>query len=192
MDGLRAWVEWAIGFWPTFIAILALLGGWVRFGRRFHSRLLRSLAFSDGLHERFGETAAASLSAILHESCVDAAVRECRIQIIEEMFGLAVYICDVHSGEWIKANRKLGELFGMDTQDMLGSGWLGALDPAEKIKVWEHQQKCIKKHLPYEQEYNITHRQTGERYRCRTVATAARLKSGESVWYVGIVERMDE
>jgi PAS domain S-box-containing protein len=192
VDSIKFWVDWGLDLWPAVVAIIAVAGGWISFGHRLHKRVVRCLDFSDRMHASFGAEAVEALSSAIKEAHIDAAVRECRVQIVEEMLGLAVYICDAKTGNCVKASHRLAELFGMDTTDMLGSGWLSGLDQSEKIEVWENWKKCVAEQLPYEREYTVVHRGTGEPIRCRTVATPARLKTGEIVWYVGIVERVDE
>jgi PAS domain-containing protein len=179
-----------IDLWPAVAAVAVAVAGWLRWGRRVYTRVVRSLALSDKLHDRFGETAADALSVAIHDACVEGSVREVRVQILEETLDLCIYICDSKTGECTRASRNLAELFGMDADDFRGNGWLAAIDHDEKVAIWDHWQECVENKLPYSAQYHVTNQRTGERFLCTTVATPAKLKTGEIVWYVGLVERV--
>lgn len=192
MDDLIAGLKWLAGYWAILVGVGATAAAWFRYGQRHCTRALRSVALSDRLHERFGHDKPADLVATIHGGHIDGAVREVRMALLERRTSAAIYVCNSVTGECTYANSELSELFGMDAADFAGNGWLSAIDSKERNEVWKLWQSAVKEHIPYEYTYGITNQRTGERFRCYTKAYPAKLKTGEVVWYVGTVERIEE
>ncbi len=187
IDHIKRFAE----YWPILVGVAAVAASWISYGRRHGNRLLRSLDLSDHLHERFGHEKASSLAEELHGSYVDGAVREVRIALLERRSSAAIYVCDATTGECTYANTELAELFGMDAADFAGRGWTDAVPSDERAVVFAGWLHAVKEHLPYEREYGVINRRTGEQFRVHTRAYPAKLKSGKIVWYVGTVERAE-
>lgn len=177
-------------YWIAIVSVAGIAAGWLRYGRRHGTRLLRSMDLSDSLHQRFGHTEADKLATDIHGSHIDGAVREVRVALLERRASAAIYVCNSVTGECTYANSELSELFGVDATDFAGNGWLSAIDGKQRGDVWKMWQAAVREHIPYECEYDVTNQRTGESFRCYTKAYPAKLKTGQIVWYVGTVERI--
>ena len=192
MDDLIAGLKWLGEFWAFGVGGVAALVAWYRYGKRHSSRVMRAVVLSDRLHDRYGRTEPEQVAADIHGGHVDAAVREVRVVLLERKVSAAIYVCDALNGDCTYANSELAELWGMDAADLSGTGWLSAIDTTERNRVWREWQESIKNHIPYECTYKVTNQRTGESFRCHTKAYPAKVKSGQTVWYVGSVERIEE
>lgn len=192
VDDLIAGLKWLAGYWAVFVGAGATAAAWFRYGKRHCVRVVRTVALSDRLHERFGHTEANKLAEDIHGSHIDGAVREVRVALLERRASAAIYVCNSVTGECTYANSELAELFGMEAADFSGNGWLSAIDSKERGEVWKLWQSAVREHIPYECEYNVTNQRTGDQFRCITKAYPAKLKTGQVVWYVGTVERIEE
>jgi PAS domain-containing protein len=191
VDDLISGVKWLAGYWHIGVAVGVTAAGWFRYGKRHCTRVVRSLALSDRLHEQFGEDTAKKLANAIHEACIEGAIREVRVILIEQAIGSKVYVCSSTTGDCTYANSELAEFFGMDAADFAGNGWLRAIDKSERQEVFEAWKSAVQNNMPYESEYTVVNQRTHERTKCRSKAYPAKLKSGELVWYVGTVEEIE-
>lgn len=100
-----------------------------------------------------------------------------------------VYQCEA-SGEWKWVNHRMTELFGVDSSEMLGRGWLMAVDSDQRGAVWASWQEALTKDIPYEDRFEITNRRTGERLHIQTLAVVCRNGHGTPVGYLGMVRKL--
>jgi PAS domain S-box-containing protein len=87
------------------------------------------------------------------------------------------------------ANVALCNLFGLSQEEMLGRGWLSALDGSEaRERAWDTWDSCVSKHIPYLDRYQIRNARTGERIWVRAHAIPAG-HPDKPLHYYGTVER---
>jgi PAS domain S-box-containing protein len=93
------------------------------------------------------------------------------------------------SGNCIRVNRYLADMFGMDQNDMLGAGWLRAVNQSERNGVWESLQTSIKNKTPFSAEFTVHNQRTHERFRVHS-EIAILLKADEVTGYMGVIDRI--
>ena len=87
------------------------------------------------------------------------------------------------------ANVALCDLFGLPQADMLGRGWLSALDGSEaRERAWDVWSTCVEKRIPYLDRYQIRNARTGERIWVRAHAIPAG-HPDKPLHYYGTIER---
>lgn len=87
------------------------------------------------------------------------------------------------------ANVALCDLFGLPQSDILGRGWLSALDGSEaRERAWDTWSTCVEKRIPYLDRYQIRNARTGERIWVRAHAIPAG-HPDKPLHYYGTVER---
>lgn len=94
------------------------------------------------------------------------------------------------TGECIWVNRALSDLFGLDRGEMLGNGWLSAIDDDDRKRVWDEWQYCIQHKIPYEDEYSVCNRKTNQCYSCRVISMTVKNSHDQIMGYFGTVTRL--
>jgi PAS domain S-box-containing protein len=82
----------------------------------------------------------------------------------------AVWECD-GDGKCVWVSKKLAELFGMENAQLLGKGWLGAVEYDERERVWKRWTRSVQQGIPYEDHYIIVNQKSGLRVACKATAT---------------------
>lgn len=99
--------------------------------------------------------------------------------------------CDA-AGSCVYASRTLGELFGMPTHDMLGNGWLEAMDGAtERSRVSNNWRFSMNQNTPWLETYRVHNRKTGERFLAEAHTFVSRNRDGKILRMFGVVERVE-
>jgi PAS domain S-box-containing protein len=80
--------------------------------------------------------------------------------------------CD-SSGQCVWVSRRMAEIFGLEHAEMLGRGWLDAVDHKTRAKVWERWQDAIESRIPYADEFLVINQSTSDKVWCRASAQAA-------------------
>lgn len=101
-----------------------------------------------------------------------------------------IYEADIHSGDCLWVNPALSEMFGLDATNMLGRGWLRAVNPAEREGVWLRWWESLKNGIPFEAEYEVHNVRTHERFRVQTAIIKSIVRENKPVTHIGIVKRI--
>jgi PAS domain S-box-containing protein len=75
------------------------------------------------------------------------------------------------SGYWTWANVAVYDMLGLDSRQVLGNGWLSAIDPNEERIVHEQWKHTIEENIPYSWDFHVINKRTGIRRKCRSEAT---------------------
>lgn len=104
------------------------------------------------IERKLGKTAAQSILDFMSSSSNDYKSHDIRLDRVENAIGMGIYVSD-DKGKCIYANSTLSNMFGMDKEDMLNSGWLKAVIDREKSYTrWKF---CIDNRVPYNDTYEI-------------------------------------
>lgn len=123
---------------------------------------------------------------------IDDATRlaELRSKLIaSNLLTTGAYECDAQGlCTWV--NNALCELYGLTEEQMLGNGWLAAVDESERAEVWNQWHENIKLDIPHESKYTIYNRKTRETFKVRTTAITHRTNDGKVLAYYGTTIRL--
>ena len=97
-----------------------------------------------------------------------------------------LFECDIN-GRCTMANKNLCELFGLDTHDMLGSGWLLSLLETDRARVWDIWIGAVKAGIPYEATYTVVNRRTHQHVLCIAYASPLLNSKKELLGYSGVI-----
>lgn len=131
-----------------------------------------------------------SMKDILRQAYDRIVLQEMRQNFLRATAPVALYEND-SDGRCIWVNDRLCELFGMEHEEMLGNGWLTALESDQRIDEQGFWMECVKRDIPYSREYVIQNKRTGKRTRCKTTACAHRDARGRVLMFQGIVEPIE-
>lgn len=96
-----------------------------------------------------------------------------------------IYECEPAEGRCIYANHSICELFGLEKAEFLGSGWLAAVIPGDRERVYQSWRHAVLNRLPYECEYHIKNVRSGKRYHITTKAVPMFDSSQKLIGYHG-------
>lgn len=109
--------------------------------------------------------------------------------ITRSALDVASWECDP-SGYCVEASPALCEIFGLTREEMLGRGWLEAIERSnEREAAWNEWARSVSSHIPYRHDYNITNQRTGKTAHYTTTSRTILDADGEVVRYVGFVRR---
>lgn len=94
-------------------------------------------------------------------------------------------------GETVWVNKALCELFGLNSHEMLGNGWLDAVDKDERIEVLKTWHENIENEIPHEAEYTVKNKITGEKFKVLTKANCHKGNDGKILGYYGTVIKLE-
>jgi PAS domain S-box-containing protein len=184
-DQIEQWGKWAtlaVGYFGAVSA--ALLACW-RYGRS----IIRCIRIGDDLHARFGSDPVRALESALEEAHANLGLQRLIADIVAARLNIAVYICDV-AGQCVFANDPLCDLFGLDSSDMLGRGWLAAITEPERLQVYDRWDASVRTGVPYHGEYTVENQRTKAVKHCETSTYGAIVK-GKVVAFVGYVREKE-
>lgn len=98
-----------------------------------------------------------------------------------------IFECDA-AGQCLYANPALALLFGMEREELLGSGWLAALPPTTRMDQWELWQDSVQHDIPYASTYEIHNKQTKKKYLVKATSHTIRDRHGRPLRFYGTVE----
>lgn len=176
--------------WPErILGAAAALGGMLVFARRWLGRWYRAIVLLHAFGEHFGENAPATIERLLANIDRTQGRGEVERRLLAEHLRLALYVCSP-DGACTAANEPLCELFGLDSSEFLGFGWLAAIE--DRLAVYQDWIRSVTNGLPFSREYDAVNKRTGERVHCRSKAYAVLASDGTVVCYVGYVERIEK
>lgn len=171
-----SWVATATGIYGLWRLIRARV-----------ANVFSSMLAASSMSHAFGPTAGKKLQQITIDLQRRMTMAESLSRAKEAHLQLAMYVCD-SSGGCISANRTLCDLFGMSEQNMLGSGWMQAIEPEERINCDIAWKSSIQRRIPYAHQYHVKLK-TGERKLIYT--EASEVVSGQDILcYIGFCKEI--
>jgi PAS domain S-box-containing protein len=123
---------------------------------------------------------------------IDDLVRlsELRSKLLASSFShVGIYECDA-SGKFTWVNEALCDIWGMASQDILGNGWLHAIEDDGREDALEKWMNSIKNDIPYDTIYTLINQKTKEKIKIRTTSIANKTIEGKILGYYGQVTRL--
>lgn len=108
-----------------------------------------------------------------------------RIKLIAtNLVTTGIFECDAE-GKCVWVNRALADMFGLEREEMLDTGWLSAVVDDERNEVWMDWMYCINNHIPYEAEYSVHNKKRDTTFRIRVVAVATKNEHNRVLGFFG-------
>lgn len=120
-----------------------------------------------------------------------AIVSDARIRLLQAFSDVCIFECDAATGSCTWVNEGICKLFDLHPDQMLGWGWLQAIEPTERESVKRSWKESVEGKYPYSWEYTIV-QQNGERVRVRAKAHELRDKTGKVLMYQGTIKPIEK
>lgn len=119
---------------------------------------------------------------------IDNAVRQLKFhdRLEHDRSENAIFECDA-AGQCCYANAAFASLFGMDREELLGRGWLAAVNPEARLDQWELWIGAVENKIPYGAVYEIQNRVTRKKFIVKATAHAILGGNGEPIRYFGTI-----
>lgn len=148
------------------------------------------LPIIDSLHREFSVNSGKSIKDQMNRIDNITRLAELRSKLIAgSLLSTGAYECD-EVGNCTWTNLALQNLFGLSSEEMLGNGWLVAIDDSDRADVWLSWQNSIKLGIPYEIVYTVNNRKTNQTFKCRASAITHKAIDGKILGYYGTVVRL--
>ena len=167
------------------LVITTLFGILVK-SRRNIKYAIRSLITGHRFNVLFGDTPAETIKKLYESIQNSHDLLEVKQQIYERFLEIGVYICDLE-GKCTFTNDYLNEIFGLDSRDMRGFGWLQAIHSEDRKRVHETWLYAIREGIAYNCEYTICNYREEKSFDVRTTAIAVTDEKDIKTFYVGYI-----
>lgn len=175
------WTSWIAGILAAIVSIAGSVYSIVRWIMPWFRRAWRAMTLADEMHNHFGNNSPKKILKLIDQINHSQGVTAAQIQVMSEFLDLGTYVCD-SDGKCTATNKVLCRMFGLDSQQMLGHGWLAGLSQEDQVRVFEHWHQCVKNRLPYRESYTIV--ANGKRMRVKTYAAPVEV-GGVLKCYIG-------
>ena len=179
-DFLSTWAGWI----STVVAGLSALGTAFKFGRPLAARYVRAYRTAFNISEKWGPNAGEKLRQIVQDMSRERAQLTLRVDLISRRLNMGCFVCD-STGRLTYVSEPMVEMFGMDSTQMLGHGWLSALD--DRARALADVRFAFDNNVPYESSYVITNQRTSEKHCCAARSYPVTV-GGVVAEHVGFVE----
>ena len=147
-------ISWLFENYGVITAVGAAVLSSFLFLKKWGKNAIRSLSLSNKFHTLFGDDPAEKIKSTqeLHRYAKD--LLNIRVSISEQWLKIGVYICN-KEGECTWTNEYLNNILGLDSQEMLGFGWLSSIYKDDRKRVNEEWLYAIRNKIPYDSTYFV-------------------------------------
>ena len=171
--------------YATISVIASTLVGVIFFLRKWITDGIKSIKLGVSFHEHFGDFPAKKIKELYNTISRSSNTLELRQSISESHIKIGIYICEAETGRCLWTNQYLNELFEMDSENMKGYGWGGAIHPNDSARILDVWREAVTNNNPYYASYKIQGRITGKTKEITTHAIALMDDLDQKICYVG-------
>lgn len=178
------WLKWLSDNYGTISVSAVAVIGIITKGWRYIKHAIRTVVLGVRFYHVFGDNPADSIKTLYEAVQTSHDTLEVRVKIAERFLKIGIYICGV-DGKFLWTNEHLQELMGLDSQDMLGFGWLQAIAPEDRKRVHEEWMYAVKEGIEYNCKYTIVNHRTNKLIQVSTTAISVVNDAEQKQCYVG-------
>lgn len=144
------------------------------------------------IYQQLMPNGGASLADTINQISRHQQIATSRLQVVWENMSMGYFESDA-DGNYIFANKKLCDKFGLSMNEMAGTGWLRSLTTqSERDKVRGEWQAALRNGIPYDTVYEIKNQRTNRKYKVRSQAWPCLDKKGNILWMFGTTEELEQ
>ncbi len=178
-------INWCIANYGTLAAICTTLFTVFLFGRKWVKDAIRAIILGNKFHTIYGNDPVQCIRE-LHETIQRShdtlEIRQC---ISEKYMQIGIFMCQNTTGKCVWTNQYLNDIFGLDSTDMRGFGWLNSIDPIDRERVHKVWIYSVNNNIPYECNYTIINQRNGNLYKVAAHAISVVDDKDTVVCYIG-------
>jgi PAS domain-containing protein len=180
-------VKWAIENYGIVTAAGTAVLTFFIFLKKWTKNAIRSFTLSDKFHDLYGDDPAEKIKDTqeLHRYAKD--LLSVRVSISEQWLKIGMYICN-KEGECTWTNECINNIFGLDSQEMLGFGWLSAIGNSDRKRIKEEWLYAVNNNIPYDAEYRVENNRDSILTIVRTKALAVVDQDNNVKCYIGYLK----
>lgn len=182
-------LQWVAENYATLLAIGSFAVGVIVFIKKWVGNIIRYFSVSHDLHSNFGDSPGAKIKEV-HDSIKKSHNSlEIRQSISEKYLQIGIFMCEPETGKCIWTNDHLNEVFGLDSSEMKGNGWLQAIDEHDRERVYNTWVYSIKNKIPYSCDYKIKNQRDDSIINVDATAISVYNEENEIICYVGYITK---
>lgn len=155
------------------------------------NKLDESLPILMEISHQFKPNGGNSLRDVIDRVERDLSLSKARTKILLGMSNHGVYEAD-HEGKCVWVNRKWTEIAGLLPEEALGNGWVTAIHPEDRDKVFTEWTNSIKAERDFDLVYRFKNRHTGKITLVHGHSTAFRNDKSKHLTYIGSISIVEE
>lgn len=152
--------------------------------RKLVTDVIRSISLSNNFYNVYGDSPAKTIKEIYEAIQTAHDVLEIRQQISEKYLKIGVYICDLE-GKCSWSNQYLNDMFGLDSEEMKGFGWLRSVSQRDRKRTHEEWLYAVREGIAYSCDYHVHNERDNKKLFVRTEAVSVIDDKNEKKCYVG-------
>lgn len=181
--------KWLVENYGVISAVIGIVFGFALKFRKYIKNAVHTITLGDHFYSIFGADPAQKIKDLISEIQTCNEIAELRRRLIEKRIKLGIFICDTE-GKCIWSNDFLNNMFGLDSTEMKGFGWLKSIIPSDRERVNEEWMYSIKNKTAYESDYTILNRRNADFIKVRASALAVLNDNDKIECYVGHLEEL--
>ncbi len=182
-------LKWFIDNYGVISAVVGVLFGLLIKFRKCIKNATHIINLGHNFYALFGTDPAKKIKDLISEIQTCNEISELRRRLIEKKIKLGIFICDTE-GRCIWSNDFLNNMFGLDSTEMKGLGWLKSIIPEDRQRVNDEWMYSVHHQTAYESDYVIFNRRDGISLNVRASAMAVLNDSEKIECYVGHLEEI--
>lgn len=184
--------NWCVANYGTIAAFCTTLFTVFLFGRKWIKNAIRAIILGDKFHSLYGVDpvqAIRELHDAIQRSHDTLEIRQC---ISEKYLQIGIFMCQTGTGKVVWTNQYLNDLFGLDSTEMKGFGWLNSIDQIDRERVHKTWLYSVNNNIPYDCSYTIINQRNKNLYKVSSQAISVVDDNDQVVCYVGYITILAE
>jgi len=180
-------LNWVVSNYGTISLVVVFIFGLIVKIRSYIKHAINAIIIGHHFGRVFGQTPAETIKEI-HETIQTAHdILQIRQQISERYLKIGVYMCDLE-GRCVWTNDYINEMFGLDSTDMRGFGWLTGIHTSDRKRVFDEWIHAVKNNMGYSYEYTICNVRDEVSLLVKTTAVCVIDDNNEKKCYIGYLQ----
>lgn len=179
-------LKWIIDNYGTVTAGLAIALSLFLFIKKWHKHAINSINLSIKFYDIFGNSPAQEIEGLCESIREEQSLLEIRQQISERYLKIGVYITDLE-GKCTWTNDYLNQIFGRDSKDMLGFGWLIGIHKDDRNRIHGEWMYSVNNKIEFSSDYVICNGKNDLAIEVTSSAVAVVNDKKERQCYIGYV-----
>lgn len=184
---MTEYLKWGLENYVELFSFISAAIASLIFCRKWISNAIRSIRIGNDFHRLFGDKPVQKVKEEHDRIKEETSKLSIRLDIHERYLSIGLFICEPEEGKCVWTNEYLNNLFGLDSTQMSGFGWMASVHPDDREKAYKNWLYSVENNLPYECSYRCINNRTKQETKVTAHSIAAMDDNKEVVCYVGYI-----